>query len=305
MKNIISLSGGKDSTAMLLWALEKETPNLEVVFCDTGNEHPLTYEYIEYLGRRLQIEIRTVKADFTEQVNRKREKLRELWSDDVDPERIEKAIAALQPTGNPFLDLCLWKGRFPGAKTRFCTSLLKAECAKEQVFLPLLAAGEDIDSWQGIRAEESRARAQMPRREFKMADKDTGAELWCYRPILEWKAEDCFAIMKKHMIAPNPLYKLGMARVGCMPCVMCRKSELVQIAMRFPDQIDRIRTWEKLVADASKRGAATFFPIADARGVGIDQVVEWSKTDRGGRQYGLFNDWDDLPACSSEYGLCE
>jgi 3'-phosphoadenosine 5'-phosphosulfate sulfotransferase (PAPS reductase)/FAD synthetase len=181
--------------------------------------------------------------------------------------------------------------------------MLKIDQIKKKIFAPFLAAGEDIDSWQGIRHDESPARACAQEREFKMADEKTGAELWCYRPILEWKAEDCFAIMKKHMVAPNPLYKLGMGRVGCMPCFQCRKAELAQIAARFPDQIDRIREWEQVVSGVSKGGHSTFFPSAGASG--IDQIVEWSRTDRGGRQFGLFNDWDDLPACSSEYGLCE
>ena len=44
MKHIVSISGGKDSTALLLLALERETPNLEVVFADTGHEHAQTYE---------------------------------------------------------------------------------------------------------------------------------------------------------------------------------------------------------------------------------------------------------------------
>ena len=40
--NIISFSGGKDSTAMLLLAIERETDNLSAVFADTGNEHEQT-----------------------------------------------------------------------------------------------------------------------------------------------------------------------------------------------------------------------------------------------------------------------
>ena len=303
MKNILSISGGKDSTAMLLLAIERNVENMIPVFADTGNEHPYTYEYLEYLEHRLGLKITRVKADFAAQINRKRETIKIKWAEEgVEPERIALAQSALQPTGNPFLDLCIWKGRFPGARTRFCTSMLKIDQIKKKIFAPLLAAGEDIDSWQGIRHDESPARACAQEREFKMADEKTGAELWCYRPILEWKAEDCFAIMKKHMIAPNPLYKLGMARVGCMPCVMCRKGELGQIASRFPDQIDRIRAWESRVADASRRGAATFFPTSDGHGVGVDAVVQWSHTNRKGEHV---DEYDDLPACSSEYGLCE
>ncbi|ARD10127.1 phosphoadenosine phosphosulfate reductase family protein [Pseudomonas savastanoi] len=41
--NIVSVSGGKDSTATLLVAIALDTPNLQAVFADTGNEHEQTY----------------------------------------------------------------------------------------------------------------------------------------------------------------------------------------------------------------------------------------------------------------------
>jgi 3'-phosphoadenosine 5'-phosphosulfate sulfotransferase (PAPS reductase)/FAD synthetase len=51
----------------------------------------------------------------------------------------------------------------------------------------------------------------------------------------------------------NPLYFLGMSRVGCMPCINCRKDELLEISKRFPKYIDIKREWESLVSMASKR----------------------------------------------------
>lgn len=47
--NVISVSGGKDSTAMLTLAVEQQVENLIAVFADTGHEHPLTYRYVDYL----------------------------------------------------------------------------------------------------------------------------------------------------------------------------------------------------------------------------------------------------------------
>ena len=43
---LVSISGGKDSTATLLLALEREK-DVRAVFADTGNEHQLTYDYGE------------------------------------------------------------------------------------------------------------------------------------------------------------------------------------------------------------------------------------------------------------------
>jgi hypothetical protein len=114
--------------------------------------------------------------------------------------------------------------------------------------------GEDVVSWQGVRRDESLNRRFLIERELKSIDKVTGAELWNYRPILDWTAEDAFAMHRKHNIKHNPLYEMGMGRVGCMPCINCRKDELLEISKRFPEAIDRIREWEAAVLAASKPG---------------------------------------------------
>ena len=49
MKTILSLSGGKDSTAMLLRCIETRFNIDKVVFFDTGWEFPAIYENIEHL----------------------------------------------------------------------------------------------------------------------------------------------------------------------------------------------------------------------------------------------------------------
>lgn len=51
MGNIISLSGGKDSTAMTLMMLERGEDIHSVVFFDTGWEFPEMHEYIDRLER--------------------------------------------------------------------------------------------------------------------------------------------------------------------------------------------------------------------------------------------------------------
>ena len=47
MKHIVSFSGGKDSTAMLLRMLEKNMQVDEILFCDTGKDFPDMLDHIE------------------------------------------------------------------------------------------------------------------------------------------------------------------------------------------------------------------------------------------------------------------
>ena len=44
---VVSFSGGKDSTAMLLMMLQKNMPIDEIIFCDTGMEFPEMYKHID------------------------------------------------------------------------------------------------------------------------------------------------------------------------------------------------------------------------------------------------------------------
>lgn len=60
-RHIVSLSGGKDSTALAIFLRDK-IPQLEYVFCDTHHELPETYEYLERLEAFLERKIVRLNA---------------------------------------------------------------------------------------------------------------------------------------------------------------------------------------------------------------------------------------------------
>lgn len=299
--NVISLSGGKDSTALLLKAIELGV-EYEAVFADTGHEHEETYKYIDYLEKQLGIKIRRVKADLTQRVLDKKKTIEVKWrKDGVDEEVVQSALDNLKPTGIPMLDLAIWKGGFPSRTRQFCTQELKIVPMIEQVYEPIWKSGKEIIVWQGIRRSESKARENA--KEFEQLPDG----YYAYRPLVEWSARDVFNMHDKHGVKPNPLYKLGMGRVGCMPCINTGKGEMFQIQMRFPDVIDKIEKWEEIVSKVSKQGKSTFFTTSDIQGDGIRDRASWSMTTRGGKQLDLIKliEMEDVPTCSSQYGLCE
>lgn len=346
--HVINISGGKDSTAVACLAIERaERRDMEMrfMFADTGNEHPITLEHVDYLARALGVTIETVRADFTDRMAERRRKLPVEWrkekkrrkhADDCDDplncgcpfsvsppvpdEIINRAIELLQPTGNPYLDLCMLKGRFPSRRAQFCTEELKVEPCNEAL-QPVIDSGRSIVTWLGERAEESlnRAKKLTLQRVRMSATGNVSKILW--RPIHKWKAAQTFEIAKRHGLEPNPLYQMGMGRVGCMPCINCAKGELGQIAKRFPSEINRIREWEKIVTLVSRRQeemVSTFFPARTVPGKEsdyarsrIDEAVKWARTTRGGKHYDLLGALDRIIAdedgmmCESAYGLCE
>ena len=72
---------------MLLLAIERGTENIQPVFCDTGNEHPLTYQYIKYLAECTGLEIKWVKADYTTAIEQKRKTVQTKWREEGISER--------------------------------------------------------------------------------------------------------------------------------------------------------------------------------------------------------------------------
>jgi 3'-phosphoadenosine 5'-phosphosulfate sulfotransferase (PAPS reductase)/FAD synthetase len=313
--HVISMSGGKDSTAMALYAREHDIPNTKFVFADTGHEHAQTYEYLDYLEGVIG-PIEHVRADFTARIEHKRDVVNTKWrKDGVSEDKIARALEVLVPTGNPFLDLCLWKGRFPSTRRRFCSEELKHHPidAKMDKFL---VEYDQVYSWQGVRRDESRQRFHLVEEE----DHPAKQGLTWYRPILEWTAEDCFAMHKKHNVDPNPLYSQGMGRVGCMPCIHATKKEFFEIARRFPEEIARIAEWEEIVSQAAKRDMSAFmdarvtanggfekqdYDDINLKDNGIQAYAEYAKTSHGGRQYDLIKTTEEIPMCTSIYGLCE
>lgn len=88
-RHILSLSGGKDSTALALYMKDK-IPDMEFIFCDTGEELPETREYLlkiqAYLGKEIKI---------------------------LNPDRQFEHY------------LNLYRGVLPDPRTRWCTKMLK------------------------------------------------------------------------------------------------------------------------------------------------------------------------------------
>lgn len=361
--HVISVSGGKDSLATLLIAIERfGRHRIIAIFCDTGNEHEEVYAYLDYLEQALDIKIVRLRASFGAEIAAKRmfvardqrtrreydiapvfdavgnpvpkrdgrgnivmrtvrrkgqeftepvQKTRKVgggrrvrWSNKAK----RRALDVLKPTGNPFLDLCIWKGRFPSRMAQFCTEELKRNMAVA-FQLDIADYGKTVVSWQGVRRDESHAR-----RNAKLFERISPG-MYAYRPIVEWTAAQVFEFCASRGIQPNPLYRQGMGRVGCMPCINVGKAELRQIAARFPEYIETKSQWESHVSRASKRGHSTFFHKIDESGKSIDsaifarntvwKTVEWSRTSRGGRQFDMLADLIDPTACASAYGLCE
>lgn len=259
---IASVSGGKDSTALILALREAEIP-ARYVFADTRWEASETYDYIDLLRARLSITIDVVGVDGGM------------------PARVRH------------------RAGFPGRKQRWCTRELKIEPLRAYHDTIEAATGVETVSAQGIRAAESSRRAKAVGLEDVPERDATGHRAWgrwMWRPLLAWTIEDVLRIHHRHGVPVNPLYRKGHSRVGCYPCIYASKEE---IALLLPTRIAEIRALEaETTALREERNqetpgryavsVATFFQTrVPGLTMAIDEVATWARTSHGGRQLSL------------------
>ena len=292
MKVIVTFSGGKDSLAALLWTREHITKNFTTVFCDTGWEHPLTYEYINRIADKLHLDLVTLKSK----------------------------------KYDGMVDLARQRKRWPSSYARFCTESLKTIPMIDYI---LDVVQDHMLLIQGIRGVESSARAKMQAQctYFKYYfepygyDKSgkpkkhtyRGKEVRAFRekfaddllrPVFDWSAQQVIDYILDAGLEPNPLYRMGYKRVGCWPCVMANKRDILNIARQAPERIDEIAGLEKeLHSTFFRSGSIPAHAITSGNQYpniyNVVRYVEWQHATGS-----LFDD-DTATSCMSYYGLCE
>lgn len=284
MKHIVGFSGGIDSQATARWVLNR-FPHEDVVLLNSnvgGHEHPLTIKFIEQYSREVHpvVVVTPIVADMGRRGLKEGSASQAARSQYADTDILTFPV------------LAKIKGRFPSTKCQFCTEHLKLAPAHRWMKENL--AGQEWRRYAGVRRDESKRRAgKMP----VMWDDYYNCEL--HHPIVDWTKQMCFDYVKLHGEPINPLYTMGFNRVGCAPCINSGKKDVLAWAQRFPEMIDKVRQYEKEV------GRTFFPPMVPGKEINwVDEVVEWSKTVYGGKQYSLEILYE-RSSCESDYGLCE
>lgn len=231
--NVVSLSGGKDSTAMLLMLLERGEDIADIVFFDTGWEHPEMYEHLDklenYIGRkitrlapRLPIGTDTDKAPFDW-----------LFSD---LPIVKRGTSEVHRIGRGW----------PCAARRWCSGVKRD--AINAHFLGLThRQGLNLPLFQCIgfaadeqkRVENRKCRGKWYKTRF---------------PLVEWGITEKAALdyCLKHGFSWSGLY-VWFSRVSCFCCPLQSLSELRILRREFPELWKKMLLMESWLPEGKRR----------------------------------------------------
>jgi len=203
---LASFSGGKDS-AVTAHLVKKALGEISLLFSNTDIEYQETVDYVREID----------------------EKYRSIFG---------KVIEA--KSKNNFLALCKELGP-PSRIMRWCCSTQKAAPAN-QYYSTLFTSTLSFD---GIRREESNARAEYPR---EHQNTKLQRQYSAY-PILNWTEIDVWLYTLWQNLPLNPLYEEGFARVGCWACP---NNGLFDTFLFEKIRPEKAKKWFKHLQDFSK-----------------------------------------------------
>lgn len=220
---VVSLSGGKDSQAMLDYLVEiAPTPErLVAVTADLGEaEWPGTTDFCQTLCASYGIPYHVVR-----------------------PVR-------------PLLEAIARRGRWPAAHTRYCTS--DGKRAPIDKFIRRRWPRGRVLLCTGERREESPRRARKPafERIERVSRRGRTVDLW--RPILDWSLAQVWTRIRASGRAPHYAYDLGMQRLSCSFCVFGSKADLLAAKAARPELYRRYVELEQAMGHTFRHR----FPLA-------------------------------------------
>ena len=204
-KHIVSFSGGKDSTAMLLMMIEKEIKIDEIIFLDTGAEFPDMYNHIKKVENYINRKIIILKAE------NNFEYMMLHYEKKKGKNKGQKGYS------------------WPDFRNRWCTQYLKKSVISKYL---KKYKNDEIIEFHGIAADEverlnknKEKNIRYPLAEWNISEKQ--ALQYCYDKGFTW----------------NGLYK-NFDRVSCWCCPLKSLKELRILYKKYPELWTNLEEWD-------------------------------------------------------------
>lgn len=207
--HLVSFSGGKDSTAMLLHMMELGMRIDVVLWCDTGLEFPAMYEHVNRIKRVVEdagIKFVTLKSDktfeyylFKHQVNKRNGQVQNGYS-------------------------------WADSRIRWCTNLLKTSLIIK--YKTELNEHYEIVDYVGIAYDE----------QYRLERESNKNHI---HPLVNWKwtEENALNYCYEKGYDWNGLYK-HFSRVSCWCCPLQSLKDLKALYKNFPTLWNQLKDWD-------------------------------------------------------------
>ena len=206
--HVVSFSGGKDSTAMLLRMKELGMKIDIILYCDTTVEFPAMYDHVKKVEAYVGIPIKVLRSDkdfeyymLHHKVNARNGEIKQGYS-------------------------------FPDARNRWCTRALKTDLVKR--YLRNLKKDYNVIEYLGLAADES----------YRLERANNQRENVRY-PLVEWEWTEADALQYCYNKGFDfgGLYEL-FSRVSCWCCPLQPLSELRTLRKEFPELWNKLLNWQ-------------------------------------------------------------
>lgn len=249
---IVSYSGGKDSTACLLYLLDLGVPKEKISLwhqCIDGKgetkreffDWPSTEGYVKAIARHFGVALHWQWRAYGMhgEMYRENSLTKNVWYEgewaNIPIEL--KTSRGKETTRRKF------PAKSPDLNTRWCSAYLKIDVAR-RVLSHKFNNGEKILFVTGERREESANRAKYNKIELH-ATNSSKRLVHSYRPIIDWEEGDVWRALEKHNILPHPVYYLGFPRLSCRSCIFFSKDHWATLNEVDPKVIKMLKSVEE------------------------------------------------------------
>lgn len=260
-RTIIMFSGGKDSLACVLWAIENNCPNIELWHhlvdgtpvnepsvkgqtTSTLMDWPITSAYCKAVARLLSLSIyfSWLEGGFEREMLRSNQAKAKTWFDTPDGLRSAGGNGGKKSTRQKFPQVSA------DLSVRWCSAYLKVDVSAIAIRNQPRFNHSKTLVITGERAEESPARANYAEFEPDRTDNRDGKSkrhVDRFRPIHGWDESKVWAIIQRHGIIPHPAYHLGWGRLSCMSCIFGSANQWATIRKIAPEHFEQIANYEQ------------------------------------------------------------
>ena len=260
-KYIVSFSGGKDSTALLLFLLDNDVPKekIELWHQDIDGkgrtlfDWEVTPDYCRKLGEAFGVPV-----FFQWKIGGfEREMLREdSLTAPICYELPDGTVQQVGGTRGKPSTRRKFPQPSPDLRTRWCSAYLKIDVCATALRHDTRFQNTRTLVLSGERGEESKQRAGYAILEPDKADLRNGRTpryIDRFRPVRDWKEQQIWDILEKYRVRPHPCYFMGFGRCSCKFCVFGNCHQFASAACVSHAQADNLIRFEKDFGYTMKR----------------------------------------------------